>query len=143
MRCAREIKINDNGEVARRKKKGRERPQISRAFNYVPLTREVYRFPSRGTIESSLSISLSLSLSLSPPPSSTSTSLILTFRFSRFLIFSRILTNYGDLLTLLFSFPPSPLPPLIPFLYLFLSPFFSISLNRPKKWGLRFGVFAK
>lgn len=44
----REIKINDNGEVDG-EKKGREARghKFSRAFNYVPLTREIYRFPLR------------------------------------------------------------------------------------------------
>lgn len=116
------------------------RPQISRAFNYVPLTREVYRFPSRGTIESSLSISLPLTVS--------SSLFYFYFSYSYFSILSflYIFTNFNELqrpFDASLFFPFLPLPPFIPFLYPFLSPFFSISLNRPKKWGLRFGVFAK
>lgn len=43
----REIKINDNGEVAGEKKEREARGhKFSRAFNYIPLNREIYRFPS-------------------------------------------------------------------------------------------------
>lgn len=120
------------------------RPQISRAFNYVPLTREVYRFPSRGTIESSLSISLYLSLSLTV--SSSLFYFYFSYSYFSILSFFDIFANFNELqrpFDASLFFPLLPLPPLIPFLYLFLSPFFSISLDRPKKWGLRFGVFAK